>query len=178
VILSETSLYDVPLMPTVGYTSETFAFEAVESADPDKLLVIYALYDFDRSGRDAANSLREKIERFAKARGVGVIFYQLGISEDDILGWDEETGTATVWLNGINETRELPTRPPKRKSKADQRWPHPYCIELDAIEPDDLRAMVRKTIEEHLPPDQFNILKIAEASERDLIQSLVEAMRP
>ena len=60
-----TSDYDVPLMPTGGYTSETFAFEAVDDLrGTGKTLVIHSLYDFDRSGKDAENSLKEKVERF------------------------------------------------------------------------------------------------------------------
>jgi hypothetical protein len=67
-------------------------------------------------------------------------------------------------------------RRPKRKSPADKAWPHPYAIELDAIPPDDLRRMVRETIESYLPADQLQILKVAEGSERELIQGLVAGL--
>jgi hypothetical protein len=43
----------------------------------------------------------------------------------------------------------------------------------DAIEPNQLRALVQETIELHLPPDQFEILKAAEESEREIITRLV-----
>ncbi|MCC5974727.1 MAG: hypothetical protein JJT81_11825, partial [Rubellimicrobium sp.] len=60
VIQPVTFEYDVPLMPTGGYSSETFAFEAVDDLrDTGKTLVVYSLYDFDRSGKDAERSLRE-----------------------------------------------------------------------------------------------------------------------
>jgi hypothetical protein len=72
VILPVTSEYDVPLMVTRGYTSETFAFEAVAArgADP-RPFHVYAFVDFDRSGRDGARSLEEKLKRLcAGAAGV------------------------------------------------------------------------------------------------------------
>ena len=39
--------------------------------------------------------------------------------------------------------------------------------------PTRLRAFVQMVIEEHLPRRQFDILKVAEASERELLQGLV-----
>jgi hypothetical protein len=50
-------------------------------------------------------------------------------------------------------------------------------VELDAIEPDQLRTLVREVIEQHLPPDQYKVLKVAEESERRLIRELVGAIK-
>jgi hypothetical protein len=46
-------------------------------------------------------------------------------------------------------------------------------VELDAIEPNTLRALVQEAIERHLPPEQYEALKVAEESERQLITELV-----
>jgi hypothetical protein len=46
-------------------------------------------------------------------------------------------------------------------------------VELDAIPPDTLRELVESTIQRHLPPEQFAVLKAAEESERQLIKGLV-----
>ena len=124
------------------YTSETFAFNAIETyVGSDRPLVVYALYDFDRSGADAARSLEEKLTRFASERGVDVRFNLLGLAEYQIREW------------------RLPTRPHKRGTTADHRWPHPYACELDAIPPDDLRALVQAAIEQHLPAGELTRLK-------------------
>lgn len=156
VLYPVTSEFDVPLMPTGGFTSETFAHEAVESMrGGDKTLVIYALYDFDRSGRDAANSLHEKAHRFGQRYDVGVNFYHLGLTHDQVLKMD------------------LPTRPAKRNTKADQRWPYEFAAELDAIPPDDLRGLVRWAIERHLPADELERLKEIEAAERDTLMKFI-----
>jgi hypothetical protein len=140
VIYPVTAEYDVPLMPTIGFSSETFAFEAVAAADPDKLYWVYSLYDFDRSGQDASRSLKEKLERFAGERKVEIDFTCMAIEADDVDvdSFDADEGAVDVYLSNVG-WRRLPCREPKRKTEADKKWPYPFSIELDAIEPDDLR---------------------------------------
>ncbi|MCX8955446.1 hypothetical protein OU790_18665, partial [Ruegeria sp. NA] len=151
-----TSEYDVPLMPSGGFTSETFAHDAVERLrGSGKTLVAYALYDFDRSGLDATNSLREKVERFGREYNVPVSFHHLGLTVEQV------------------EVLNLPTRPPKRNTKADQRWPHPFAAELDAIPPDVLRSMVQAAIERHLPARELEQMKRVEQMERDTLFQFV-----
>ncbi|WP_273524426.1 hypothetical protein [Rhodosalinus sediminis] len=152
VLYPVTSEYDVKLMPTGGYTSETFAYGAVNDLrDTGKELVVYALYDFDRSGQDAADSLREKVERFGAEFDVPVSFHQLGLTHEQVTRLD------------------LPTRPAKRSTTADQRWPYQFAAELDAIPPDTIREFVREAIERHLPPDELEHLKFVEQEERELL---------
>ncbi len=148
VIYPVTAEYDVPLMPTGGFTSETFAYETVQRLKGSgKTLVVYSLYDFDRSGRDAANSLNEKVERFGSEYGMPVVFNNLGLALAQV------------------QSMGLPTRSPKRNTKADVKWPHPIAAELDAIPPDILRDIVREAIENHLPAYQLTQLKNIEAAE-------------
>jgi hypothetical protein len=179
VICPVTALYDVPLTVARGFSSETFCFEAVKARVGDnRPYVIYYLGDFDRAGQDAAAELREKLERFAGERSVAVAFTHLAIEESDIVQFDGVPGQVRVALKiGDNEfDRWLPTREPKRKSRNDQLWPHPFGYELDAIAPDDLRNLVRGAIEAHLPADQLTVLQVAETSERTLIAHLVGAI--
>jgi hypothetical protein len=181
VIFPVTEENDVALMVARGFCSETFCFEAVEAAKQfERPYWVYYVGDLDRAGRDAANSLKEKLDRFAAAARVPVFFEQVAIEAADVLRFNERSGRALVFLHGVtqpDDLRSLPTRSPKRKSAADRNWPHPYAIELDAIEPDDLRAIVRAAIERHLPAEQLRILQITEASERQLIAGLVSGLR-
>ena len=152
VVYPVTADCDVPLMPTGGYSSETFAHDAVRALrGAGRTLVIHALYDFDRSGQDAAASLREMAERFGRTYGVPVRFRSLGLSLEQVQGWN------------------LPTRPPKRATAADRRWPHDVAAELDAVPPDRLRDLVRSAIERHLPPARLARLK---DEERDTLRDL------
>jgi hypothetical protein len=156
VLMPVTEEFDVPLMPTGGYTSETFAHEAVNRLKgTGRTLIVYSLYDFDRSGRDATASLKEKVERFGSEYGVPVIFDALGLTEAQV-----------TKLN-------LPTRPAKRKTTADKRWPFSFAAELDAIPPDTLRAIVREAIERHLPAHELAFLKKVEAAERKTLLEFI-----
>src|SRR6516164_8805657 len=60
VIYPVTAEYDVPLMVSRGYASETFCFEAIAARESDpRTYDVWYLGDFDRSGCDAAQSLKE-----------------------------------------------------------------------------------------------------------------------
>ena len=126
VLYPVSSEYDVPPMVARGFSSETFAFEAVAAhLDDQRPYYVYYLGDFDRAGQDAARSLEEKLRRFADEEGVEVVFETIGVTEQQIRDW------------------ALPTRQPKRITNADKKWPHSFACELDAIEPDVLRDLVR-----------------------------------
>jgi hypothetical protein len=160
VIYPITSLYDVPLMVTRGFSSETFCYEAIAArGGDDRPYHVYYLGDFDRAGQDGAHSLKEKLCRFGDEEGVEVVFEQIAVTEEQIIRWD------------------LPTREPKRKSPADKNWPYEFACELDAIPPDRLRVLVEGVINLHLPQDQLEILKIAEASERQLLTAWAATYR-
>jgi hypothetical protein len=159
VIYPVTSENDVPLMVARGFSSETFAYEAIAArGDDERDYWVYYLGDFDRSGRDAARTLKEKLERFAEDCPFDVMFEHLAVTEEQIARWN------------------LSTRPHKRKSHADRKWPYPFACELDAIPADTLRELVRAAIEVHLPADQLNILKVAEESEREILRDLIAGL--
>src|SRR5262245_9731468 len=108
----------------------------------------------ERDGTEA-NSLKEKLERFADEEGIDLVFEQIAVTREQIADWN------------------LPTREPKRKSAADRKWPHDFACELDAIPPDRLRDLVEDAINLHLPQDKLEVLKAAEEYERDIIARLV-----
>jgi hypothetical protein len=153
VIYPVTSEYDVPLMVSRGFCSETFAYEAIAQRGSDtRPYYVYYLGDFDRAGVDAARSLREKLIRFGDEAGIiRVVFNTLAVTESTVYA-----------LN-------LPTRPHKRVSEADKKWPYDFACELDAVPPGIMRAAVRAAIEEHIDPEQLAILRTAEASEREIL---------
>src|SRR5690242_17761494 len=86
VIFPVTSRYDVPLMVARGFASETFCYEAVEArADDHRPYHVYYFGDFDRAGRDAAQSLKEKLTRFASEKGFAVTFEFISVTTEQIL---------------------------------------------------------------------------------------------
>lgn len=71
----------------------------------------------------------------------------------------------------------LPTRPTKTSDTRSKNFGD-ILVELDAIEPNMLRAIVLQAIERHLPEHQYEVLKVAEQSERELLTRLICGVSP
>ena len=154
VIYPVTSMYDVPLMVARGYASLSFLFSAAEYINTlDIPAYIYHLGDFDPSGVNAGEKIEEMLRELAP--DADIVFERIAVTEEQITDWD------------------LPTRPTKASDTRAKTFSSALSVELDAIEPNQLRALVQETIERHLPAEQFEVLKAAEESERDIITRLV-----
>ena len=146
-------MYDVPLMVARGYASLSFLYSAAEAIS--ELVVptyIYHLGDFDPSGVNAGEKIEETLRELAP--DAEIAFERIAVTPEQIADWD------------------LPTRPTKASDTRSKNFGE-ISVELDAIEPNQLRELVQGAIERHLPPEQFEILKAAEESERDIITRLV-----
>jgi hypothetical protein len=153
VVYPITSLFDVPLMVARGYASLSFLHEAAEYiAGLDVPAYIYHLGDYDPSGQDAARAIEETLREMAP--DAEIHFERLAVTPGQISHW------------------RLPTRPSKETDSRSKGF-GAVSIELDAIPPNRLRDLVREVIERHLPPKQYAVLKVAEASEQGLINGLV-----
>jgi hypothetical protein len=158
IVMPITALYDVPLMVARGYASLSFLHTAAEYINELNVpAYIYHLGDFDPSGVNAGEKVEQTLKEMAPA--AEITFERVAITPEQIEIWD------------------LPTRPTK-KSDSRSRGFGDISVELDAIEPNRLRAIVQTVIEKHLPPDQLAVLKTAEANERELITELVGALDP
>jgi hypothetical protein len=148
-----TSKYDVPLMVARGYASLSFLYSAAEAIrDFDCPVYIYHLGDYDPSGVNASEKIEATLREMAP--GAEIIFERLAVTPGQIVAWD------------------LPTRPTKTTDSRARGFGE-ISVELDAIEPNQLRHIVQAAIERHLPPDQFAILQAAEESEREILRAFV-----
>ena len=148
-----TSKYDVPLMVARGYASLSFLYDAAEYInDLDVPAYIYHLGDFDPSGINAGEKIEETLMEMAP--DADITFERIAVTEEQITEWN------------------LPTRPTKSSDSRSKGFGS-ISVELDAIEPNRLRALVQSAIEKHLPQREFEVLKAAEESERDIINRLV-----
>jgi hypothetical protein len=153
VIYPVTSMYDVPLMVARGYASLSFLHSAAEYInDLDVPAYIYHLGDFDPSGVNAAEKIEETLREMAP--NADIVFERIAVTEEQIADWG------------------LPTRPTKAADTRAKKFGD-LSVELDAIEPNSLRRIVQEVIEQHLPAGQFQVLKAAEKSEREIIARLV-----
>jgi hypothetical protein len=148
-----TDEYDVSLMVARGYASLSFLHEAaVYISDLYVPTYIYHLGDFDPSGVNASESIEQSLRDMAP--DAEIHFKRLAVTEGQIKRW------------------KLPTRPTKITDVRAKDFGD-ISVELDAITPIRLRDLVRLAIEQHLPRAEFEILKIAEASEREMLGGLV-----
>jgi hypothetical protein len=153
VVLPVTSMFDVPLMVARGYASLSFLHSAAEVInDLDVPTFIYHCGDFDPSGVNAGEKIEETLRELAPDADIS--FERIAVTPAQISIWD------------------LPTRPTK---SSDTRAKHfgDISVELDAIDPNQLRDLVQTAIERHLPAEEYQVLKTAEESERELLMSLM-----
>jgi hypothetical protein len=156
VVYPITSMYDVPLMVARGYASLSFLHGAAEYINElDVPAYLYHLGDFDPSGVNAGEKIEETLRELAP--DAEIYFERIAVTPQQIRDW------------------HLPTRPTKTSDSRAKGF-GAISVELDAIEPDMLRDLVRFVIENHLPAHQFEVLKAAEESERFTIRKLVNRL--
>ena len=138
---------------TRGYANLSFLHSAAAFIGSlDVPTWIYHFGDFDPSGVNAGEKIKETLMEMAP--DAEIHFERVAVTAEQIADWN------------------LPTRPTKTSDTRSRNFGD-ISVELDAIDPSRLRGLVTEVIERHLPPDQFAVLKIAEASERSLIAGLV-----
>lgn len=158
VVLPTTAMFDVPLMTARGYASLSFLHTAAEAiAAQDRPAYIFHLGDFDPSGLDAGNKIDATLRELAPAAEIH--FERLAVNRDQIAAWN------------------LPSRPTKTSDSRAKNFGSDVSVELDAIHPDQLRNLVHEAIERHLPVHEFQVMKVAEASERQFLQDWAGRLR-
>jgi hypothetical protein len=113
---------------------------------------IYHFGDYDPSGVNAGEVIERTLRELAP--NAEITFKRLAVTRQQIDRW------------------HLPTRPTKRSDSRSKKF-GPLSVELDSIDPNTLRAIVREAIEQHMPADQLAVLQVAEASERELLTTLI-----
>jgi hypothetical protein len=150
--------YDVPLMVARGFSSLSFLYSAARQLNAvDVPAFIYHLGDYDPSGIAAGASIETTLREMAP--DTDITFERIAVTRTQIGRW------------------RLPTRPTKKTDSRATRFGDERSVELDAIAPDRLRAIVRTAIERHLPTDQFERLKRSERKEQRTITRLIKSLR-
>jgi len=139
-------------MVSRGQSSDTYCYSAAQDAktafgQANIETVIYTLYDSDRSGRSAAAQVEKKLRTYSDH--VPLTAIPLAVTDDQIAEWD------------------LPTRPAKEDATE-------VAVELDAIPPDKLTALVEDAIVSHIEADAWAKQQAVEQSEREILLRLVE----
>jgi hypothetical protein len=159
VIYEETAPWDVPLMVSKGFSSLTYAHDAAQDIRRlNKPTHIYYFGDHDPSGVLIDRAVERRLREFAP--DADITFERVAVLPEQIEEW------------------QLPTRPTKRGAgNTHARDFEGNSVEVDAIEPAQLRLLVRDYIEQHVDRRQYEILKVAEASEREILRKLAAKKR-
>ncbi len=156
VVMQATDPWHVPLMVTRGYPSLSYVHAAAESIeDADATTHIYYLGDHDPSGVDIPRFVEESLLDLAP--GADFTFTRLAVLPEQIA----EFG--------------LQTRPTKRTDSRSKSF-EGESVEVDAIHPRTLRAMVEERITGHLDADRLDRLRVAEAAERETLSGIIERL--
>jgi hypothetical protein len=152
------SEYDVPLMVSRGMPSITFlhgtALEIQRAAKAGKRTYIYQFGDHDPSGVLIPQLIQTRLNQMCdRLHCPGPIIERAALTETHI------------------EQYNLPTRPTKRDGNKHAEGFEGDSVELDALPPRVLRAMVTEVIERHVSAAATEVLRAAEESERELLRA-------
>ena len=141
VVIDVTSTWDVALLPVKGYASLTALYICAENikraTEAGKTFHLYYFGDHDPSGLDIYRDINDKLQKFVP------------------------DGRWSITRPAVTKTQieemQLPSRPTKKEDSRAKNF-EGKSVELDAIEPDILRSMVRKCIFNHLDYDEADRL--------------------
>jgi len=154
ILTQETAAWDVPLMVVRGFGSETYLYEASQGiAAQGKPAYLYLLTDHDPSGLASAGDIARKLEHFLP--GFPCLVERVAVTETQIAAWN------------------LPTRPTKTSDSRSKSFAG-ESVELDAIPPATLRALVRDCIERHIDPAILERTREQERLERVSLADLAQ----
>ena len=160
-VLPVTSEFDVPLTVARGFASLSFLASAAEYMDDlDKQVFVYQLGNHDPSGIAAAASIENTLRELTPS--ADITFERLAVTPAQI------------------ERLSLSLRPTKRSNSRAAKFTAEFAagsVELDAIHPDTLRAIVRGAIERHIDQRQLETLMAAERGEREMLRMFASNVR-
>lgn len=148
VVLDE---FGLDLYVTKGQPSVSYLYDAAEDIIIDRRpTYVYVLADWDPGGLRIFDRIKQELTGFVgDAAELHVRRLALTPHQIDLHG--------------------LPTRPGKEKdpnAAAFRRQHGDRCVELDAMPPNTMRALVREKLESHMDPEKLRRLKLAEREER------------
>lgn len=150
----------VVLAPCKGYPSLTFLYEATARFERAKELnqdpIIIYFGDYDPSGEDIPRAIQDNLARM----GTPITLERVALNEDQVTAWG------------------LPPAPTKDTDSRSANWDGLGQVELDAVEPNQLKQMARDAIDAHFDDDIYDELKAQQDRESDdYIKALTEYVK-
>jgi hypothetical protein len=148
--------YAVGFNPVHGFDSATNVHDISEDDDGRPLIILY-VGDFDPSGMFMSEVDLPK--RFSKYAGDHVTLRRIALTRDQVNG--------------------LPSFPATDKRK-DPRYPWfvrnhgDWCWELDAMDPNELRACVKREIKKLIEPVAWKRCEVVNRAEQESLQTILQ----
>jgi hypothetical protein len=152
--------YGIDFQPMGGFGSFNKANDIAQDYDGRPLIVLY-VGDWDPSGLWMSEC--DLPERVARYGGGHVTVKRIALRRDET----------------VDHLRDLPSFPAsdKRKDPRYKWFVRNYgkrCWELDAMDPNDLRACVEQAIRAHIEPVAWQRCKVVEAAEQESLRTILE----
>jgi len=151
--------YGVGFRVMDGFSGATTIYEVAQDDDGRPLIVLY-VGDYDPSG--LYMSEHDLPDRLAKYGGDHVTLRRVALSREQV--------------------RDLPSFPASDKRK-DSRYPWfvrnfgNHCWELDALDPNALRALVEAAIKNEIEPTAWNRCAVVEKAERESLRHVLDSWK-
>jgi hypothetical protein len=159
IIWDAASEYDVPVVVSKGVPSLTQIYQSFlnirRARKAGKLSYIYQFGDHDPTGCLIPKTIEARLREFC-----------------DRYHCPPPTVQRIALTEAQVEQFNLPTRPTKREGNHHARRFEGSSVELDALPANELRRLVTECIERHMSQQDLEVLRAAEASERDILLQL------
>ncbi|MGY6568651.1 MAG: hypothetical protein ACXIVE_06600 [Salinarimonas sp.] len=143
----------VPLMITRGFSSETVLQALAEEIRRDgRPMTILTVTDLDPSGDAMPADILRRIKFYAPDADIRI--HRAAVTREQV------------------HLFNLPTRPTKRNGNRHASRFEGESVEVDALEPSTLKAIVRVEIENRMDEHKLDVIRAAEASERTILQRM------
>jgi hypothetical protein len=155
VLWEATEEWDVPLWVNRGYSSITYLHNGAEeinrAVDAGNTVYVYNFGDHDPSGVNAWEKLKEDLTEWVECPSQ-VRFERVAVTPEQIEKWN------------------LPSKMPKDSDPRSEDF-EGKGVQLDAIPPDELKALVEKCVTDHISERKLQkIRQIEQEEERTLRQ--------
>ncbi len=149
--------YRIDLLPCKGMPSLTYRHEAAIAANQDgrPFKVLY-VGDSDPTGELIDPTINRFMDEYLKVEWLGI--ERIAVTDDQ------------------RADMSLPTRPPKETGARAGRHAEIGCVEVEAIPPDTLRAILAEAIEAQLDRDALDRARLEDAAQRETLESMVASL--
>jgi hypothetical protein len=157
--------YGIPVYSGAGFNTVTALREIVLRAEQrEQPTTVLVLGDYDWHGEQIRKRVAADVEAFAEQHDVEIEFHTIALTRGQIEEFD-------LIKQGPEDAKER-----KKLDNAKRRgWPHDWTVQLEAMSPDDLAAVLVETIED-LTDDELRQAVLAEEAEQraELMRQLEE----